>query len=57
MLSFHAFKEVFHRLRPCYDPSISHLIHTVGKKGGGLYGFVSSHAANVFGWQCLQTFY
>jgi undecaprenyl-diphosphatase len=49
MLSFHAFKEVFHRLRPSYDPSLSHLVHMVGKKGGGLYGFVSSHAANVFG--------
>jgi len=56
MLSFHAFKEVFHRLRPCYDPSISHLIHTVGKKGGGLYGFVSSHAANVFGVAMFTSF-
>ncbi len=56
MLSFHAFKEVFHRLRSCYDPSISHLIHTVGKKGGGLYGFVSSHAANVFGVAMFTSF-
>ena len=49
MVSFHAFKEVFHRLRPGYDPSIVHLVHIAGKKGNGRYGFVSSHAANVFG--------
>lgn len=50
MLSFHAFKEVFRRLRPCYDPSIAHLVNTLHHKGGGgRYGFVSSHAANVFG--------
>ena len=48
MVSFHAFKEVFHRLRPGYDPSIVHLVHIAGKKGNGRYGFVSSHAANVF---------
>ncbi|HJX32462.1 MAG TPA: phosphatase PAP2 family protein [Thermodesulfobacteriota bacterium] len=56
MVSFHAFKEVFHRLRPCHDPSISCLVHTVGKKGGGLYGFVSSHAANVFGVAMFTSF-
>jgi len=56
MVSFHAFKEVFHRLRPCHDPSISHLVHTLSKKGGGLYGFVSSHAANVFGVAMFTSF-
>lgn len=35
----------FQRLRPVYDPSIEHLVHNVLRKGG-MYGFVSSHAAN-----------
>ena len=48
-LSVHGFKDVFKRLRPCHDPSISHLVHTVNNKCGGQYGFVSSHAANYFG--------
>jgi len=33
------------RLRPVHDPSIEHLVHNVLRKGG-LYGFVSAHAAN-----------
>lgn len=48
MLSVHAFKEVFQRLRPCQDPELKNLIHLVNGKCGGLYGFVSSHAANTF---------
>ncbi|MFO7755913.1 MAG: phosphatase PAP2 family protein, partial [Bacteroidales bacterium] len=47
-LSVHAFKEVFQRLRPCHEPELSGLVHTVNNKCGGLYGFVSSHAANSF---------
>ncbi len=35
----------FQRLRPVHDPAIEHLAHNVLRKGG-LYGFVSSHAAN-----------
>lgn len=47
--SVHLFKEVFERLRPCHEPSLQGLVHQVNNKCGGSYGFVSSHAANVFG--------
>ena len=47
-ISVHCFKEVFHRLRPCQDPSMRSLIHIVNGRCGGLYSFVSSHAANTF---------
>ncbi len=35
----------FHRFRPVHEPAIAHLVHNVLRKGG-LYGFVSAHAAN-----------
>ena len=41
-------KENVMRLRPCHDPKISNEIHLVKGYCGGQYGFVSSHAANVF---------
>ncbi|HCC71599.1 MAG TPA: hypothetical protein DEQ09_10685 [Bacteroidales bacterium] len=47
-LSAHAFKEVFQRLRPCHEPSLESLVHTVNNRCGDMYGFVSSHAANSF---------
>jgi len=47
-LSVHAFKEVFQRFRPCHEPVLEGLVHTVNGRCGGLYGFVSSHAANSF---------
>lgn len=47
-LSVHAFKEVFMRLRPCHEPSLAGLVHTVNDRCPGLYGFVSSHASNSF---------
>ncbi len=40
-------KESIQRFRPVHDPEIEHLVHNVLRKGS-LYGFVSSHAANVF---------
>ena len=44
----HFFKEVFQRLRPCWDPEVYEtcriLVDKVGK-----FGFVSGHAANFFG--------
>lgn len=40
-------KPYFQRLRPCHDPAISNLVHTV-TDCGGQFGFVSSHAANTF---------
>lgn len=41
-------KNTVHRLRPCHEPSLSGLIHLADNRCGGLYGFVSSHAANSF---------
>ncbi|HRH66513.1 MAG TPA: phosphatase PAP2 family protein [Bacteroidia bacterium] len=41
------------RLRPCHDPLIGSEVHIVKGYCGGMYGFVSSHAANVF---ALTTF-
>ena len=34
------------RLRPTHNPEIADLIHIVNGYRGGMYGFVSSHAAN-----------
>ncbi|MGP1362522.1 MAG: phosphatase PAP2 family protein [Bacteroides sp.] len=48
-LSVVCFKDVFERLRPCHNPSIASLVYLPSGRCGGLYGFVSSHAANVFG--------
>ncbi len=45
-------KPYFERLRPCHDPRLEGMLHLYGRCGG-LYGFVSSHAANTFG---LATF-
>lgn len=36
------------RLRPCFNPSLQPIVHVVGRHRG-LYGFISSHAANTFG--------
>jgi len=47
--SVHLFKNVFQRLRPCHEPTLEGLVHLVNNKCGGHYGFISSHASNVFG--------
>ena len=47
-ISVHLFKNIFHRLRPCHEPSLDGLVHLVDGYCGGLYGFVSSHATNSF---------
>ncbi len=41
------FKPFFERLRPCHNPEIGHLVHSI-KGCGGKYGFASSHASNTF---------
>ena len=41
-------KNTFMRLRPCKDPDLQGLVHMVRGRCGGMYGFVSSHAANTF---------
>ncbi len=43
-----AIKHYFMRLRPGHDPALEGVIRLLDGKGG-LYGFISSHAANVFG--------
>ncbi len=45
-------KELAERPRPAYDPVIGSYVRMLEYKGG-MYGFLSSHAANVFG---LATF-
>ncbi|MCS6966948.1 MAG: phosphatase PAP2 family protein [Cytophagales bacterium] len=40
-------KPFFGRLRPCHEASLQNVIH-LPSGCGGLYGFVSSHAANSF---------
>jgi undecaprenyl-diphosphatase len=47
-LSVQLFKNLVHRLRPCHEPSLEGLIHLVNGECGGMFGFVSSHAANSF---------
>lgn len=47
-LSTALFKETFQRLRPGWDPQIMDMVRMLEYKGGQ-YGFVSSHAANLFG--------
>jgi undecaprenyl-diphosphatase len=47
-LSVQLFKNLVHRLRPCHEPSLEGLVHLVNGECGGMFGFVSSHAANSF---------
>jgi len=47
LTSVHLFKNVFQRLRPCYNPALDDVINNI-VGCGGKYGFVSSHAANSF---------
>ena len=46
-ISVQLFKNVFERLRPCHNPEIASIVHTLGRCGGQ-FGFVSSHASNSF---------
>lgn len=52
-LSVHAFKNMFERYRPCHNLLIQDQVHILKGHCGGTFGFVSSHAANVF---ALATF-
>ena len=56
-LSVEAFKNVFHRLRPCHNEEIKGLVHLVNDHCGGQWGFVSSHASNVFGLATITSFF
>jgi undecaprenyl-diphosphatase len=53
-ISSKGLKDNIKRLRPMHEPAIMAQVYTAGfGRGGGKYGFVSSHAANTFG---LATF-
>ncbi|MBO4593820.1 MAG: phosphatase PAP2 family protein, partial [Bacteroidaceae bacterium] len=41
-------KPFFHRFRPSHEPALEGLVDLVNDRRGGLYGFISSHAANTF---------
>jgi len=43
------FKPYFHRFRPTHHPDFMYQVKTVYNYRGQLYGFISSHAANSFG--------
>ncbi|MCL1938280.1 MAG: phosphatase PAP2 family protein [Candidatus Azobacteroides sp.] len=43
------FKPVFHRFRPSHHPDFQDQVAIVRGYRGGRYGFISSHAANAFG--------
>lgn len=47
-VSVKLFKNLFERLRPCHEPLLEGMVHIVKNHCGGKYGFVSSHASNVF---------
>ena len=41
-------KPYFKRFRPTHDPILMYQVDVVNNYRGGLYGFISSHAANTF---------
>jgi undecaprenyl-diphosphatase len=41
-------KNAVDRPRPCHESSLQGLVHMVNGVCGGMYGFISSHAANSF---------
>lgn len=41
-------KPLVERLRPTHEPSLEGVIHIINGYHGGMFGFVSSHAANSF---------
>lgn len=47
-ISVHLFKNVFERYRPCHNLLLQDKVLLLDGHCGGLYGFVSSHAANTF---------
>ena len=52
-IASHLIKNEVLRLRPSHEPALAGLVHLSKAGPGGMYGFISSHAANAFG---LATF-
>jgi undecaprenyl-diphosphatase len=48
-------KDLVQRPRPSHAVFLNGLVHLVNGNGGGKYGFVSSHAANAFGFALLSS--
>ncbi len=48
LISTECFKKVVCRYRPTHNLDLENLVHVVNGYRGGMYGFVSSHAANMF---------
>jgi len=51
--SVHLFKNTIQRFRPCFNNEILHQVHFI-EIPGSKFGFVSSHAANAFGFAVLS---
>ena len=49
-------KHLVERLRPTHDPSLDNMVHVINGYRGGMYGFVSNHAANFFAVATLLSF-
>lgn len=47
-IASHLLKPLVHRLRPSHEPGLENLLRYLHDYRGGDYGFVSSHACNVF---------
>ena len=54
-LSSGLIKHLVQRFRPSHAANLVGLIHLVNGYSGGLFGFVSSHAANAFGFALLSS--
>jgi len=46
-ISSEILKPIVHRLRPSHVPELQKYIHLIRNYSGGMYGFASSHAANM----------
>ncbi len=51
----HLCKPLFTRFRPTHHPDFMDQVKVVFDYRGGLYGFISSHAANAFGFATLMS--
>jgi undecaprenyl-diphosphatase len=49
------FKPLFHRFRPTHHPDFQAQVKTVWGYTSGLYGFMSSHASNAFGFSVFTS--
>ncbi|MFH2142945.1 MAG: phosphatase PAP2 family protein [Bacteroidota bacterium] len=56
-LSVIILKNTIQRYRPTHNLEIGNLVHILNNYRGGLYGFVSSHAANGFAVACIMSMY